>query len=341
MRKPKITSKRVLGAVLATALAVAGTVALANTSQAASTPSASLTPATGDAAGGTVVSIKGKGFADSTGSVVAGSVRFSTAACTTDGTSGTAAASYNVVSATKIVATTPALTAGTWYLCVWDGATATDTILGQGKFVTDTAPTATTIAPATANVAKASVLGGTTVAVTGTDFTKKSTTSIDGVSAKTTYVSDTKLSVVLPAHAAGTGYTIKVTTEYGSDLTTDTVSYVSVISVSPTYGDGTSGNVVTVTGTGFSGYTFGTAATDKVVVFIPAGTTLTAGTTTIASLNPCTSLQVESDTSLTCKAPTLSGAYSVVIVARHATTTTWASSTTQVSRSATYTAAAF
>jgi hypothetical protein len=340
MHTPKFSTKRVLGLAMAVALAVSGVVAVAGSSEAA-TPSASLTPATGAAAGGTVISVKGKGFADTAGTVAVLSVTFSSAVCTTT-VAGTAATSYNVISATKAVVTSPALAAGVWYMCLNDAAAGATAVLGQGKFVTDAAPTASTLAPATANVAKASVLGGTTLSVAGANFTKASKATIDGLTAKTTYISSTKLSVVLPAHAVATLLPVKVTTEYGAASTTDTVSYVAVVSVSPTFGDGTANNVITLTGLGFSGYTFATSATgDEVVTFIPAGTTLTAGTTTIASLNPCTSVQVESDTSLSCKAPALSGAYSVVIVTRHGTATTWGSSATTVSKSATYTAAAF
>lgn len=339
MRKPTITTRRVLGAVLATALTVAGGVALANTSQAVATPSVSLTPNTAGAAGGTVIVMKGKGFQDSSGTTVALGVTFNATACPTT-IAGTAAASFNVVSATKLVATTPALTAGSWYACVYDAASGSATVLGQGTLTTAAAPTASTLTPATSTVATASVLGGTTVALAGTGFTKATKTSVDGVAAKTTYVSATKLTVVLPAHAAGTGFKVRATSEYGSVLSSDTVSFVPVISVSPTVGGTASGQVVTLTGVGLDGYDFAAATTGKqVVVFIPGGVTPTTSTT-IASLNPCTSVNVESSTSLSCQAPALSGAYSVAIVTRHTTAANWGSAVTTLSRGATYTALA-
>jgi hypothetical protein len=343
MRTPKFSAKRVLGLTLATAIAVTGTVALATSSQAVTTPSATLTPATGSDSSATNIIVKGKGFADSTGAAVAKTVAFEATVCGVDATAGTAATSFNVVSATKIDVVAPtSLTAGTYYLCVWDGTTSTQVILGQGKFITNDPPTASTIAGAASNVAKASTLGGTTVSVTGANFAKTGTSAtIDGLTTKSTYVSATKLSVTLPAHAAKTGLGIKVTTPYGSATTTDTITYTPVITVSPSSGDGTVDNVVTLTGTGFSALTFGAAATNATVVFIPGGTTLTANSTTLVSLHPCTSVVVESDTTVSCQAPVLSGAYSVAIVANGSTAADYGSNVSTPSKSSTYTAAAF
>jgi hypothetical protein len=337
MRTPKISTKRALGLTLATALAVTATVAVAANSQAVTTPSATLSPATGSAAGGTVATVKGKGFADSTGAAVAKAVKFSSSACTTTVATGTAATNFNVVSATKIDVVTPALAAGTWYACVFDAASGTGTILGQAKFVTGAAPTATTITPATTNVAKASTKGGTVIAVTGSAFDKTVNATIDGVTAKATLVSATKVSVTLPAHAAGTLLKVKVSTQFGSASTSDTVSYVPVVTVSPATGDGTAGNVVTLTGSGFSAMDFSGSGTYN-VVFEPGGAAPTTSST-VASLNPCTSVVVESDTTLTCQAPALTGAYSAAIIT--SASSNWATAVSQVSKSATYTAAAF
>jgi len=345
MHISKFYPKRVLGVALAAGLALTGTVVLAGPGQAATVtnPTASLTPATGAVAGGTTVTVKGKGFADSTGAVVVQAVKFMSSACTVDETvAGTAATSYNVVSATKMVLTSPALSVGPWYLCIWDATTVSANVLGQGTFTTAPGPTATTLLPtAGSNISNASVLGGTAVAITGTYFDKSSKASIDNVAAKTTLVSSTKLSAVLPAHAPATGLKITITSTYGTANTTDTVSYVPVVgTVAPAFGDGTAGNVVTLTGVGFKGYTFGAAAGNQEVVFVPGGTALVQGTTAVPT-TVCTAVQVETDKVLNCQAPALTGAYSVAIVTLDSTAALVAAGSTILTRSATYTAADF
>lgn len=340
MRKPTFTTRRVLGAVLATALAVAGTVALANTSDAATSPAVTLTPASGSAAGGDIVTVKGSGFMDSSNASLVAAVRFLTSACGTDATAGTGATAFNVTSATKAVVTTPSLAAGTWYLCLFDGTGASGVnVLGQAKFVTGTAPAGAAITPVTSTVLTASSQGGTLINVGGTNFTKKAVVYVDGVAAKTTYVSATKVTALAPAHAAGTGYRVKVTTEYGSATdTTNTVTYTAVIVVSPTAGGTASGKGVEIDGVGFNALTFGSAVSTYVVAFVPAGTSVAAAAAVPSTL--CTSIVVESDTVLDCKTPALSGAYTVRILQRDSSTATnIGSATTALSRSATYTAA--
>ncbi|GLY27074.1 IPT/TIG domain-containing protein [Kineosporia sp. NBRC 101731] len=340
MRTPKFTVKRAVSMTVAGALAIAGTVAVANIAQAASTAIKISPAATGSTAGGNQLTVTGTGFQDSTGADVAAAVRFILGTtCGVDATAGTAATAFNVVSKTKVGVTSPAVAAGSWMLCIFDGTTATQTLLGGGKFVVAAPATATTISGAVTNVAKASALGGTTVVVTGTNFSKTTTATIDGVKAAATYVSATKLSVKLPAHAAGTGFSIKVDNGYGSAMTTDTVSFVPVVTVSPTSGNGTAGNVVTITGSGFSGRTFSEVAGIS-IAFLPAGTALVSGTTTIASLDTCTSVMVESDTTLSCKAPALTtGAYSVQFLT--ALASEYDADYSTISKSATYTVAAF
>ena len=350
MRTPKFSTKRVLGLALAAALAVTGTVSLASTSDAATVtnPAATLSPTTGSASGGTTVAVKGKGFADSTGAVVVAKVAFQATACTVVATGGTAATSYNVVSATKLLLTSPALAAGTWYLCIWDGTTVSSNILGQGTFVTAAGPTATTILPTTAGglgISNASVLGGSVVSLAGTNFDKTSKATIDNLPAKTKLVSTTKLSITLPAHTAATGLKISISSMYGTTTSTDTVSYVPVVgSVSPSVGDGVVGNVVTLTGVGFNSYTFGAAAGNQEVVFVPGGTTWTlgaAGTGTTVPATVCTAVLVESDKSLNCQAPALTGAYSVAIVTLDATAAVADVGSTVLTRNAIYVAADF
>nr|WP_269328607.1 IPT/TIG domain-containing protein [Kineosporia babensis] len=342
MRTPKFTAKRALGLTAAAALAVAGTLTIAGTSEAAATP-LKLNKVTGNAAGGTQISVTGKGFQDKLGEDIAkAAVFFPGAAClAADAATGVDAAAFNVVSATKITLTTDALTGGSWTLCVFDGTTAAAASLGSGAFKTAAAPTATTISGGTGGIAKAPVKGGNTVTVTGTGFTAKTTATVDGVKATATYVDANRLSVKLPAHAPGAGFPVRVTSEYGSaNTTTDTLTYVPVVSVKPAVGDGTANRVVTVTGAGFDKLTFGGAGAKVVVAFVPGGTTLTANTTDTADLFPCTGVIVESDTSLTCKTAALSGAFSVQLLNATAAGL-YTSEVTPVSKTATYTAAMF
>jgi hypothetical protein len=343
MHTPKFSTKRVLGLGLATALAVSSLVGLAASSSQAVTvtnPAASLSPKTGAVAGGTTVTVKGKGFADSTGAVVVAAVSFETSPCTVDASSlANAVTSYNVVSATKMVMTTPALSAGDYYLCVWDAATASANILGQGTFTAAPGPTASTLTPATSNVATASQLGGTVVSLAGTAFDKSTKASIDNVAAKTTYVSATKLSIVLPAHAVGTGFKISLTSTYGTATSTDTVSFVRAIaSVTPAFGNGTIGDVITVTGTGFRGRNFSsTPALGVSEIALVKGGTALAVAGTVPTTNLCGSVQVESDTVLSCSltAAVTDGPYSVVIV-DEGTAGTAIASLTAISKSSTY-----
>jgi hypothetical protein len=355
MYTPKFSTRRALGFVLAAALAVGGTVALAGNSEAAVTnPVATIKPATGPVGGGLTVTVTGKGFMDSTSAVQVQKVKFTTIQCTVDASIAASAtnifvASFNVVSATKMTFNTPAaMTTGLWYLCVWDGTTASSNILGQGTFTTAAGPTATTITGAVANVASASQLGSTSVALNGTNFDKSFKATIDNLAAKTTFVSATKLQIVLPAHSIATGLKIKVAGTYGIATSTDSVSFVAAIaSVSPTFGNGTLGDVITVKGTGFLGRTFTAvpALNNSEVALVKGGydTTVATGAAPLAATaSLCGSVLVESDTLLTCKltAAVADGAYTAVIFDEGAAGTAIAQATA-ISKAATYTVSDF
>ncbi len=150
-----------------------------------------------------------------------------------------------------------------------------------------------------------------------------------------TYVSPTKLTLVVPAHAAGTGFKVLVTAEGGSVLSTDSISFVQVLTVVPATGTGVAGNIVTLQGAGFNAQTFSNTA-GTVVAFVPGGQTLTANTTLITSLKTCTDIMVEHDRQLSCKAPVLSGAYQVQLLT--AVAGKYTAPVSIVSRTATYTA---
>lgn len=344
MRTPRITLRRTLGLAVAGALAVTGFVGISAGSGIAASTSIKLLPATGSSTSPTSITVTGRGFLDTTGAQAAKAVRFvSGNACGTDPQAGTAAQGFNVVTATKLQTTTDAsLTAGRYMLCIFDGTTAPAKVLGGGGYVTSLPPTATTFAETVTpgTLVRASVLGGTELTLNGTNFTRTTTASINGLKAAVTYLSPVKLRVRLPAHPATTGLRLRVTTAGGSAHSTDTVSYVPTLKVSPISGNGVLGNIVTVTGSGFDSLTFSTQAGVS-LVFVSAGQTLST-TASVNTLRLCTDVMVENNTTLSCKAPAFAaaaaGPYSLQLINVVNNRYTTAAST--VATAATYTVAA-
>ena len=112
------------------------------------TPSVTgITPVAGPIAGGTVVTITGTGFADTSGASFAGN-----------------AASYTIVSDTSITATTPAHAAGVVDVTVTN-ETGTSSTGSSDHFTYDATPSVTGITPVAGPIA-----GGTVVTITGTGF---------------------------------------------------------------------------------------------------------------------------------------------------------------------------
>jgi IPT/TIG domain len=381
MLTAKFSTKRVLGVVLATGLALTGTVAVAGNSEAATTATYTLSPKTGPAylaspatSSAQVLTVTGKGFQVGTTSKV-GSVSFVLATATCAATYGSQTlipTAISVVSPTKMVVTTgtgatqglplsSVTAASTSYtMCVYDTTTAplnaTNKLIGTAKYAVYPVSAVTSINNLSTGAVSGSSFGGDTLSIVGTAFTKASVVRIDGVVAKTTFVDATDLTAVTPAHAAGTLKVITVTNEGGPVTVTPTFSYIDAIKVGPTFGDGTAGNVVTLTGSGFSSRTFAStsnlgvvvaAANVSVIQIVPAGTNTVTGAT-IAAYNtatpaPCTHVQVVSDTEVNCQLPDLTtaanaGPYSVQIVGFNGTVST---SVTAVSRSSVYTVSAF
>lgn len=119
-------------------------------------------------------------------------------------------------------------------------------------------------------------LGGTTVTLTGTDFTDASEVTFDGTPGTSlVVVNDTTVTIVSPAHAAGS-VRVAITTPSGTspDTAADDYLYVqplpSITSIDPTNGGTAGGTAVTITGTAFTGATGvtfgGDAGTSLVVV---------------------------------------------------------------------------
>ena len=138
-------------------------------------------PATGDVAGGTVVTLTGSGFGASS------TVAFG----------GTASAEVTLVSGTELQAVSPAHGPGAVDVVVsTDGAGAT---LSGAFTYTRGAPTLTAIAPPSGPIA-----GGSVVTITGTGFAPGATVSLGGTLATDVVVVSPVLArAVIPAHAEG------------------------------------------------------------------------------------------------------------------------------------------
>ena len=221
-------------------------------------------PNTGPAAGGTSVTITGDNFSGAT------AVKFG----------GAAAGSFTVVSATQITATSPA-GAGTVDVTVTTpgGTSATG---AADRFSYGSVPTVTSVNPNSGPPA-----GGTSVTITGNNFTGATAVKFGGNAAGSfTVNSATQITAASPA---GTGTVdVTVTTPGGTSATGagDQFTYGSapaVTSVSPNTGPPGGGTSVTITGANFTGATAvrfgGTAASSfsvvsatQITAVAPAGT---------------------------------------------------------------------
>ena len=115
------------------------------------------------------------------------------------------------------------------------------------------APTVSGVSPAQGPIA-----GGTTVAISGTDFTNASAVYFGSSHATSvTHLSDTQLTAVAPAGPSGGGaVNVTVVTPSGTSPTSANDQFVyggpSASAITPTAGPGIGGTTVTVTGSGFT-----------------------------------------------------------------------------------------
>jgi hypothetical protein len=351
MDTQKLTTRRVLGLGLAAALAVAGTVTFAGSSEAAAA-SYTLSPKTGPGAtAGKVITVTGKGFTNGVGASLVGTVDFNSAATCPSAAGGTAATAKTVVSNTKMNVTAPSLalgtgsTAKTYLLCVYTSASG-NALMGSAKYTVYPVPTVTSL-----TATSGPSLGGATTTIVGTNFTKASKATIGGTAATVKYVDATTLLATVPAHDVASNVQVKVTTEGGdtADVAGDNFSFVNAITVSPTVGNGTSGDVLTIQGTALNTYTWsGTlAASSSHILLVRAGTTLANGTDLSGGAPTgstlCNTIQVDSPTSLTCQlaGAVSDGAYSVVLLTLNGSSAIVAASSSTISRGATYAVADF
>ncbi len=223
-----------------------------------------IAPLAGSFAGGTSVTITGTNFTGATGVTIR----------------GVPATGVTVISATSIVCTTPAGTAGAASVAVTtpSGTTSSNlyTYVQPPPTVTDTSANA--ISPA-----RGSTLGGTLLTVTGTNFTGAGGVTIGGVPAtNVTVINSTTLTCIAPAGSVGT-VSVVVTTVGGTNADNSLFTYEltipTVAEVSPTSGTSAGGTTVTITGqsfTGATGVTIGGVAATRLIVV--NDTTLTCTT---------------------------------------------------------------
>ena len=222
----------------------------------------SIAPASGPVAGGTTVIITGSGYTDAT------AVSFA----------GTSATSFTINSDTQITATSPAHAAGTGDVTVTSpGGTSVTSVADQFTYFAIT--TVTSISPTTGLVA-----GGNTVTVTGTGFTGATAVNFGSTPGTgLTVNSDTQITITSPAHAVGT-VDVSVVTPGGTSAISvaDQFTYTAVPTVTivaPTTGRVAGGDIVTVTGTAFTGATavnFGSTPGTGLTVVSPTQITITS-----------------------------------------------------------------
>ncbi len=246
-----------------------------------------ISPTDGPNAGGTVVTITGTNFSGLSG---AAAVRFGT----------TNATSYTVNSATSITATAPAGTGTQNVNVTTPGGTTANT--SADDYTYHGVPTITSLSPSAGPNA-----GGTSVTITGTNFTGLSGAAAVrfGATNATSYTVNSATSITATA-PAGTGtQNVSVTNPGGTSANTVSDDYTyyaipTITTISPVTGPATGGTVVTITGTNFAG--------------LSGASAVRFGTTNAASYT------VNSATSITATAPAGTGTENVNVTTPGGTT---------------------
>ena len=219
-------------------------------------------PLAGSSAGGTVVTLTGTNFAGAT------DVTFG----------GTPSTNFTVVNGTTITATAPAHAAGLVNVAVTTPG-GTGSGLGLFTYLPTAQPTVLLAGPLVGSAA-----GGTSVIITGLNFTGATAVNFGGNPATgVTVVNDTTITATAPAHAAGI-VDVSVTSPAGTGLGLGLFTYLPtaqplVLLAAPLVGPTTGGTSVTITGLNFTGATavsFGGVAATNVVVVNDATITATA-----------------------------------------------------------------
>ncbi len=273
-------------------------------------------PNSGSTLGGTAVNITGTNFTAVT--------------AVTFGGTAVASSNYTVVSATTITAKVPAHAAGLVNVAVSTGA-GTGTGTNLFTYVAPLPPTVTAISPNHGDVG-----GGTSVTITGTNFTNVTSVKIGGTQVQfQVVVNATTITATTPANVAGPADTVVTTTAGSSPISTaDVFTYTAkptVSGISPNIGPGAGGTTVTITGTNLTGATsvlFGSTPGTNVVVIGPNSISVTSppgtgvtnitvttagGTSAISTPDQFTYSGVPTVTAVTANAGPVAGGTSVTI----------------------------
>ncbi len=197
----------------------------------------SVGPSSGPAAGGTSVAITGTGF---TGATVV--------------TFGGQAAVFTVGSATGITATAPAGTGTVDVVVTTLGGASAITAADRYTYVAPPRPVVTSLSQSSGPTA-----GGTAITITGSGFTGTTAVTFGSRAATYTVTSDTEITATVPA---GTGTVdVSVTSPGGTSATGSADRYryfglPTVTGLSPSAAPAPGGGVVTITGTGFTTFTW-------------------------------------------------------------------------------------
>jgi Autotransporter beta-domain/Bacterial Ig-like domain (group 3)/IPT/TIG domain len=195
----------------------------------------SVSPGSGTTLGLTPVTITGTNFTGAT------AVTFG----------GNAATGVTVVNSTTISALTPPGALGSVAVTVTTPG-GTGTALAAYQYVT-APPTVTAVNPNTG-----ASTGGSTVQITGTNFTGATALTFDGIAAPSfTVLNATTITATTPAHAAG-AVNVAATTPAGTGTGVKLFTYLAqplptVTTISPNSGNTAGGTQVTITGTNLNG----------------------------------------------------------------------------------------
>ncbi len=230
----------------------------------------SISPASGPTAGGTTITITGTGF------------QVNGASQATVTIAGSAATSVQVLTATTIVCVTPAGPAGAQNVVVTNPDTQSATATGGFTYI-GPSPTITSLNPTSGTV-----LGGTTVTITGTNFATGATVLFGTNVGTVTSVTSMQILVISPAGSSIGPATVTVTNPGGgSGSLTNSYNYLgsppTITGINPATGASTGGTTVTITGTNFYP---GATVTFGSVVATPSSITSTQIVVTTPSVSP-------------------------------------------------------
>ncbi len=200
----------------------------------------SMSVTSGPAVGGTSVTVTGTGFTGAT------AVTFG----------GTPAASFTVNGDTSITAVSPAASAGTVDVRVTTaGGTSSPSLSDQFMFIAG--PTVSGVSPNSGTVN-----GGTTVTITGANFTNATSVNFGDTPVGFTVNDDSSITVVSPVAEAPDTVDITVTTVGGTSSvsSSDQFTFIAIAAptvsgVSPNSGTVNGGTTVTITGANFTNAT--------------------------------------------------------------------------------------